>query len=63
MVPAKTTPAKLIRPCAAQYAAGGITNSLGTGKIVLSIAMSTTTPAYPQSRTHPNQSKIKACID
>ena len=43
-VPAKTTPVKLNFPCAAKKAAGGITTSLGTGKIELSIAIRTMIP-------------------
>jgi hypothetical protein len=43
-VPAITTPTSVIRPCEAQYAAGGITISLGTGRIDDSIAMRSATP-------------------
>ena len=43
-VPAITTPTMLISPCAAQYAAGGITSSLGTGNTDDSIAMRRKTP-------------------
>jgi len=43
-VPASTTPAKLSFPWAARNAAGGMTISLGTGKIELSIAINTTIP-------------------
>ena len=38
-VPARMTPAKLRLPCAARNAAGGITISLGTGMMELSIAI------------------------
>src|SRR5712691_746445 len=41
--------AKLICPLAAQYPAGGITSSLGTGRIDDSIAMSAMIPGYPRS--------------
>ena len=46
-VPASTTPHILIPApsCAARIAAGGTTTSLGTGKIELSIAINSTTPA------------------
>ena len=44
-VPARITPAKLNFPCAARKAAGGITISLGTGKIELSIAIKMMIPA------------------
>jgi hypothetical protein len=43
-VPATTTPVKLSLPWAARNAAGGMTISLGTGKIELSIAIKTMTP-------------------
>ncbi len=43
-VPAKTTPVKLNFPWAAKNAAGGMTTSLGTGKIELSIAIRTMIP-------------------
>lgn len=42
-------------------AAGGTTTSLGTGKMELSIAISTTTPQYPQSITHPIHMLISSC--
>jgi hypothetical protein len=42
-VPAAITPQRLILPWAAKMAAGGITTSLGTGKMELSIAMRTMT--------------------
>jgi hypothetical protein len=44
IVPAKTTPVRSISPRTAKNAAGGITTSLGTGKIELSIAINTRTP-------------------
>ena len=53
-VPAITTPVKLSLPCAARNAAGGITISLGTGKIELSIAINTMIPVYPPVRTQAN---------
>jgi len=59
-VPASTTPAKVILPCAAHYAAGGMTISEGTGMIELSIAISTKTPTYPQFWTQPNQTRINS---
>ena len=49
-------------PWAARMAAGGTTNSLGTGKIELSIAISSTTPPYPHSCTQWNHVSIKDCI-
>ena len=49
-VPAKITPGTVMRPpWAASIAAGGTTNSLGTGKTELSIAINSTTPPYPHS--------------
>jgi len=42
--PASTTPVKLSFPCAARNAAGGMTISLGTGKMELSIAINTMIP-------------------
>jgi hypothetical protein len=39
-------------PSVARNAAGGITISLGTGKIELSIAMSKMIPRYPHCSTH-----------
>jgi hypothetical protein len=61
-VPAITTPTELISPRAAKNAAGGITTSLGTGKIELSIAIKIATPQYPHSRTQPNQVTNQSCI-
>ena len=43
-VPARITPQMSILPCAARKAAGGMTTSLGTGKIELSIAIRMMTP-------------------
>jgi hypothetical protein len=43
-VPARITPTIVILPCDAQYAAGGITISLGTGRIDDSIAIKSKTP-------------------
>jgi hypothetical protein len=43
-VPAAMTPNVFNFPCVARNAAGGITISLGTGKIELSIAMSKMIP-------------------
>jgi len=43
-VPANTTPMGFSFPCAAKNAAGGMTISLGTGKIELSIAINRTIP-------------------
>src|SRR6267142_561465 len=45
--PLTSTSAKLISPLAAQYPAGGITSSLGTGRIDDSMAISATIPGYP----------------
>jgi hypothetical protein len=42
-------------PSKARNAAGGITISLGTGRIELSIAMSKMIPTYPHCSTHSNQ--------
>src|SRR5882672_4194137 len=47
--PHSSATAKLICPLAAQYPAGGITSSLGTGRIDDSIAMSAMIPGYPRS--------------
>src|SRR6266850_8483265 len=47
--PHSSATAKLICPLAAQYPAGGITSSLGTGRIDDSIAISATMPGYPRS--------------
>src|SRR5258705_980458 len=44
----RATP-KFIWPFAAQYPAGGMTSSLGTGRIDDSIAISATMPGYPRS--------------
>jgi len=41
---ARTTPARLKRPCAARNAAGGTTTSAGTGNGVLPIAIKTMIP-------------------
>ena len=59
-VPAMITPLKLRWPCAAGKAAGGITTSLGTGKIELSIAIKITMPKYPQccDPTDPDFQKV-----
>ena len=43
-VPAAIPPQNFSFPCAAQNAAGGITTSLGTGKMELSIAISAMMP-------------------
>ena len=45
-----------------RMAAGGMTTSLGTGKMELSMAIRTMTPAYPQSCTQDIQSEINSCI-
>src|SRR6266850_3045092 len=47
--PHSSATAKLICPLAAQYPAGGITSSLGTGRIDDSIAISAMIPGYPRS--------------
>jgi hypothetical protein len=46
------TPKMFSFPSAARNAAGGITISLGTGKIELSIAISRMIPMYPHCSTH-----------
>src|SRR6266550_4832062 len=46
--PHATATTKFISPLAAQYPAGGITSSLGTGTIDDSSAISATIPAYPR---------------
>lgn len=63
-VPATTTPQKLMDAPSwvDRMAAGGMTTSLGTGKMELSMAIRTMTPAYPQSCTQDIQSEINSCI-
>ena len=63
--PHATATTKLISPLAARYPAGGMTSSLGSGKIDDSTAMRTTMPGYPiprnKSSNHcTNESSIAA---
>src|SRR6266550_3376615 len=48
--PHATATTKLISPLAARYPAGGMTSSLGRGRIDDSTAMRTTMPGYPAPR-------------
>src|SRR5882672_7638003 len=52
--PHRTAATKLISPLAARYPAGGITSSLGSGKIDDSTAMRATMPGYPIPRNRSN---------
>src|SRR5882724_7410370 len=63
--PHATATTKRISPLAARYPAGGITSSLGSGKIDDSTAMRTTMPGYPIPRNRSsnhwmNESSIEA---
>src|SRR5213596_644650 len=63
--PQATATTKVISPLAARYPAGGITSSLGSGKIDDSTAMRTTMPGYPIPRNRSsshwmNESSIEA---
>src|SRR5439155_281720 len=63
--PQATATTKFISPLAARYPAGGITSSLGSGKIDDSTAMRTTMPGYPMPRNRSsnhwmNESSIEA---
>ena len=61
-MPAAITPGSVIvEPDDARIAAGGMTTSLGTGKMELSMAIRTITPGYPQSFTHPSQVCRNSC--
>src|SRR6266545_1525625 len=65
--PQSSATGKLICPLAAQYPAGGITSSLGTGKMDDSIAMSAMIPGYPSwsnvcSSQSMNRSSIEAVL-
>src|SRR2546423_13220010 len=58
---------KSISPFATRYPAGGMTSSLGSGRIDDSTAMSTTIPGYPRSRNRSssqctNDSSIEAML-
>src|SRR2546428_505246 len=65
--PHATATTKLISPLAARYPAGGMTSSLGSGKIDDSTAMRTTMPGYPIPRNRSsnhwmNESSIEAVL-
>src|SRR5438445_12066806 len=57
--PHPTASRKSISPLAARYTAGGITNSLGSGMIDDSMAMSTMIPGYPRSRNRSSNQAMK----
>src|SRR5467141_3223610 len=57
--PHPTASRKSISPLAARYPAGGITNSLGSGMIDDSMAMSTMIPGYPRSRNRSSNQAMK----
>src|SRR2546423_14401363 len=65
--PHASAPTKSISPFATRYPAGGMTSSLGSGRIEDSTAMSTTIPGYPRSRNRSssqctNDSSIEAML-
>src|SRR2546428_5235761 len=57
--PQATASAMFISPLAARYPAGGITSSLGSGRIDDSIAISTTMPGQPRSRKRSSNHRMK----
>src|SRR5882724_11892058 len=58
--PHATATTKRISPLAARYPAGGMTSSLGSGKIDDSTAMRTTMPGYPIPRNRSNSHWMNA---
>src|SRR5256886_14054644 len=65
--PHASATAKSISPLATRYPAGGMTSSLGSGRMDDSTAMRTTIPGYPRSRNRSssqvtNDSSIEAVL-